>query len=473
MFRDPSNAGGAAPTPRPASGPTGPSEAAPGEDLTSLPLERIETEITELAAHIYAATCRWLTLVAEFDRRQGHEAYGFPTCAGWLAWRCGASLRAARDQVQVARCLRDLPAIRSSFGQGQLSYSKVRALIRVATPESEDELLELARHATAAQLERIVGAYRRVSVSDANRARERRHLSSSWEDDGSLVLRGCLAPEEGALFLRALDAARDDLRSAAQRDQGLPQMGGLGGTAVPPQAREDTGDPPAPTNADALASMAERSLAGDSGDRSGGDRYQVVVHVDANRLADDGADGRCGLEDGPAIAAETARRLACDASLVAMHEADGAALSVGRKTRTIPPSLRRALRARDEGCRFPGCTHHRFTDAHHIHHWALGGETSLDNLVTLCHRHHRLLHEGGFTLEGKPDGELLFRRPNGKPLPPVPSLPSGHPDAVPAANRHAGLQVNPETCASLSAGESFDLDLTVMGLVSLIGPEPP
>ena len=442
-------------------------------DLESLPLERIETEITALAAHIYAATCRWLLLVGEFDRREGYEAYGFDNCAAWLAWRCGIAPVSAREQARVARCLRDLPAIRASFARGQLSYSKVRALTRVATAECESELLELARHATAAQLERIVRSYRRVTLADAERAHERRHLSYRWEDDGSLSIRGRLDPEEGALFLQALAAAHDQLRSAAEEGDDPTQMGGFGVSAETPQAQDAAEDALKPTNVDAFVTIMDRALAGDAAQASGGDRHQVVVHVDAGRLVDDDADGRCGLEDGPAISSQTARRLACDASLITIAETDGSALSVGRKTRTVPPSLRRALRSRDRGCRLPGCTHHRFTDAHHIHHWALGGETSLENLVTLCRRHHRLLHEGGFTVERKPEGELLFRRPDGEELPAVPDLPPGHPAAVPAANRRAGLQINPETCASLSAGERFDLDLTVAGLIHLVGPGPP
>ena len=123
--------------------------------------------------------------------------------------------------------------------------------------------------------------------------------------------------------------------------------------------------------------MAETQLANGPAQRNGGARYQLVVHVDPAALSEDAPDARCALEDGPAIPAETARRLACDASLVALTEQNGRPLSVGRKTRAIPPALRRALQSRDHGCCFPGCNQRRFVDAHHIEHWAHGGETKL------------------------------------------------------------------------------------------------
>jgi hypothetical protein len=175
-----------------------------------------------------------------------------------------------------------------------------------------------------------------------------------------------------------------------------------------------------PSNSEALVALAELALAQPDGDRSGGERYQVVVHVDAETLAAD-ADGRCALDDGQPPAAETARRLACDASVIELREReDGSVLSLGRKRRTVSPELRRALAARDRGCRFPGCDRTRFVDAHHVQHWARGGETSLENLVLLCRRHHRLVHERGYTLEVAADGGAEFRNQYGVVIPNVP-----------------------------------------------------
>jgi hypothetical protein len=395
--------------------------------------EELEDEIATLASHIYAGTCRWLELVAEFDRRGG---YADCTTARWLAWRCALSPRAAREHVRVARRLGELPSIHEAFAGGELSYAKVRALTRVAEPETEQELLELARHMTASQLERAVRAYRHVTAAEANDLHSIAYAGYSWEPDGSLVVRARLAPEDGALFVRALESSRDRL---AEDPRG-------------------SAEPRRPTAAEALISMADRSLANDA-ERSGGERYQVVVHVEAS-------DGASTLEDGPALARETAERLACDASLVEMVERDGKPLSVGRRTRTIPPSIRRALQARDRRCRFPGCENSRFLHAHHIRHWAHGGETRLDNLVLLCSRHHRYLHEGGYSLVPLADGELEFRDPWGGPIPYVPRPPPGNSERLVERNR--ALDIDAETCAC-GDGDRMDLDLAVAALIQLAG----
>jgi hypothetical protein len=183
----------------------------------------------------------------------------------------------------------------------------------------------------------------------------------------------------------------------------------------------------------------------------------VVVHVDAGALANDEAAG-CVLDDGPALATETARRLACDASVVAVSERNGKTLRVGRKTRTIPPAVRRALSGRDRGCRFPGCENHRFVDAHHIRHWARGGQTRLDNLVLLCRRHHRLVHEGGYVI----DDRLRFYDPWGRHIPPVRRPPPGDADEL---QRHNSAAIGPSTCAS-GDGDPMDLDLAVDALLN-------
>ncbi len=378
-------------------------------DLSALRLDEPEAELATLASHLYAGTCRWLELVGELDRRGGFAESGQASCAEWLAWRCALTPRAAREHVRVARRLPSLPVIHAAFARGELSYAKVRALTRVATADNEDELLELARVFTAAQLERAVRGYRRVTTAEARELQEGAYLSVFWEPDGSLSIHCRLAPEDGALLLRTLDAARDTLWK-----QG-------GGSAEPPPARQAS-------NAEALVAVADTSLAHEGETRPAGERYQIVIHTDESALSRDG-EGGCELEDGSALAPETARRLACDASLTRN----------GRKTRTIPPALRRALRARDRGCRFPGCENRRFLDAHHLHHWARGGPTTLTNLVLLCRRHHRLVHEAGWQI----DRHGRFHDPRGQPLPAVPRLPRGHPDGLLASNR--GLAIDADT----------------------------
>ena len=400
--------------------------------------EELEGELATLASHIYAGTCRWLELVAELERRGGFKDC---TVAQWLAWRCALTPRSAREHVRVARALGELPLIHEAFARGELSYAKVRALTRVASAGNEGELLELARHMTASQLERAVRAYRYVTAAEANDLQSLAYLGYSWAGDGSLIVRARLAPEDGALFLRALEAARDRLQERESEE--------AGGSAEPRRA----------TSPEALVAVADMALSDGGGGRSGGERYQVVVHVEAE-------GGASALEDGSALSEETARRLACDASLVELVERDGEPLSVGRKTRTVPPSIRRALQARDRRCRFPGCDNHRFLDAHHIEHWSRGGETKLQNLVLLCGRHHRFLHEGGYSLVVLAEGELEFHDPWGNPIEHVPRPPPGDPRRLLAENEH--LEIDDQACWC-GDGDRMDLDLAVAALIQLAG----
>jgi Domain of unknown function (DUF222) len=332
-------------------------------------LERLEHEIGELAEHIHAATCRWLLLVAGFDRRKAWVTLGAKSCGEWLSWRCGIAPWGAREQVRVARRLGELPLVCEAFGRGGLSYSKVRAISRVASPNTESELVMIAQHATAAQLERLVRGYRGVvstQIEHATCTHAERYVDWRWEEDGSLSLRARLPAEDGALVVKALEAARDELRERDRQDGG-----GQGSPAGPPDSSPhglnacgsaepsgadsqdaDSGERVVPSNADALVSMAETLLAHGPSQRAGGERYQLVLHVEPRALDDDAPDACCELDGGPAVAAEAARRLACDASLVAISEQDGRPLPVGRKTRTISPALRGALHSRDGGCSF-------------------------------------------------------------------------------------------------------------------------
>ena len=445
------------PSPLEASRPAPEHRLLPGYDspLAALGLDQLERDIGELAAHIAAATCRWLMLIAEFDRRKGHEASGFTSCATWLAWRCSIAPRAAHEHLRVARSLLSLPRIKAAFASGSLSYSKVRALTRVAEPEMEAELLVLAQEATAAQLERLMRGYRGALAEDGDRAIERRHLTTHWDDDGSLRISGSFPAEEGALLLKALELAQGQLAADVRAD-----------TRV-----DGEGAKPRPTAADAMIAVAESAIARGVTAASGGDRHQVVVHVDLDGLASSDRDDRLGgrLDCGVGLPAATLSRLSCDASVVALVERDGKPLSVGRKTRSIPPSVARALRARDGGCRFPGCDRDRFVDAHHVEHWAHGGETSLENLVQLCRHHHRLVHEGGFSIESR-RGDLVFRRPDGSPVPACPPASSGSvAGCVPEDGGAAIAQttVDPDTCRPRSNGSRMDADLAVFALAAM------
>jgi len=331
---------------------------------------------------------------------------------------------AAREKVRVARALGALPLLSAAMRRGEISYSKVRALTRIATPNNEQDLLTFGRAGTAAHVERLVRGMRRVDRIAAGRSEKRlhatRYLRAYTDEDGMVVVRARLAPEAGAALLRALDAGVEALYGPrrAQPAGAAPETAAAAPTAA---ATEDTSMEQ--RRADALGLVAESALASglDPGPR--GDRYQVVVHMDAEVLAPGGEGGSSWLADGSHVSAETSRRLACDSARVVMrHAPDGRVLDVGRRTRAISPGLRRALEHRDGGCRFPGCGR-KLCDAHHVEPWAEGGSTSLANTLLLCRRHHRAVHEEGFSMDLGPDCEARFYRPDGRPLPEAPALP--------------------------------------------------
>jgi 5-methylcytosine-specific restriction endonuclease McrA len=216
--------------------------------------------------------------------------------------------------------------------------------------------------------------------------------------------------------------------------------------------------------ADALQLLAETALHHGIDPSTPAEHYQVVVHVDATVLEDSDQHGQSVVEDGARVSAETSQRLGCDASRVVMqHDAEGRIFEVGAKTRTIPPALRRALLHRDRSCRFPGC-HGRFCQAHHIRHWAQGGPTTLSNLVLLCRRHHRAVHEEGYQVDRGPDGELRFRYPDGRVLPHVPRPPEAPIDPVSTVRTHnnaAGIVVSAWTATPGWRGERLDVGYAI------------
>ena len=451
--------------------------------------ESLGEEIALLSAQIDAATYRLLVLIREFDEINGWAeglACGFKSCAHWLNWRTGLSLGAAREKVRVARALGSLPQLSAAMERGELSYSKVRAITRIATPKNEAEVLELAKAGTAGHIETMVRLWRRVdrlNASEEQEQEELRHHSRSLtlvpDDDGMWVLRGRLTAETGALLEKALEAGADSLfRNAA--------------TATP--SAESEAQPTAGQRmADAVALVAEAALDqrgmrprhdetgnGDSVEsvpvedqvvhkqenaesvinRAG--RFEVVVHVDAEALLDGSTTGNAVLAQGIRVPAETSRRLSCDCGVrTTTHDRAGQTLDVGRRTRTVPPALRRALEHRDRTCRFPGCGS-RYCDAHHIEHWADGGATKLHNLVLLCRRHHRAVHEEGWSVNlersDSSGSQPVFRRPNGRLLeeaPVRPTVPAGV-HAINERLRAGKIVVDAEANLPSWAGEPVD-----------------
>ena len=355
----------------------------------STPVEQLGEDIAALTMRIHAATYELLIMLRQFDAQKGWTN-GFLSCAHWLSWRTGIDMGAAREKVRVANALVVLPLLSGALERGEVSYAKVRALTRVATAQTEERLLHLAYHATASQVERVARAWRRCDRLDEAREDRYRSLARSvttyLDEDGMVVLRARLTPEQGGVIQRALEAAAEQLYQEGKD------------AAEPNSLQEEVTF--AQRRADALTLMAECALRSNLDRDSAADRYQVVVHVETPADVYEPVQTMVEVEQGPVrVSAETCRRLACDASVVVIHESsDGSVLDVGRKSRTVPTAIRRALTARDRCCRFPGCSARR-CDAHHIEHWADGGSTSLDNLTLLCRRHHTLLHEGGISVE--------------------------------------------------------------------------
>jgi hypothetical protein len=337
------------------------------------------------------------------------------------------------------------------MASGGLSYSKVREITRVAVPETEDYLLMIAEYGTAAHVEKLVRAYRRCKeaeeLSREARQQERRKVTFHYDDDGSLVLTCRLPAEAGAKVMKAIDIALEDVPFKVDVPAGTSKQ------VVPFSARR----------ADALAAVAESFLARGAMEVRGTDRHQIVIHVAEETLRDRSA-GCCEFEHGPSMAAETARRFACDASVVRLTENDaGEPLNVGRKTRTISAPLRRALNARDKGCRFPGCANTRYMDAHHIDHWANGGETKPSNLISLCRFHHRAVHEGVIRIERLAEGALRFVRPKGRAVD----------GTAPGCKQPPGdsEQLQRGTMVNRWRGEEMDLDLAVDLLFKKSAPQ--
>jgi hypothetical protein len=458
--------------------------------------ERMD-RVAVLFGEITAATREFLRALAESDRHRDWAVEGFGSCAEWLSWRIGITKNTANEKVRAARALEELPLISDAMARGVISFSKVRALTRAATPANEAELLAYAKAGSTASLERLVRGWKTLGRLDEARAERLRHRLRSFsvfpDGEGMYVVRGVLEPEVAAALMRAVEAASDALYV------GRAAAGGASGGGVDTGVHgDDECLEPEQLRADALGLVAERALAagfggrggpsgredarvgsgngkdsldGDEhgGDEHGGDehgggdapisgaraeRYQVMLHVEPETLGAEGEPGKSELDDGTRVTAETARRLACDASLATVVRGpDGSVVAAGRRMRTIPPALRRALEARDRGCRFPGCGL-RFTDGHHIEHWADGGETTLRNTVLLCRRHHRRVHEDGYRVFSDTEGRVVFFTPRGRAIaaaPPMPELTA----ALAGLARPADTDGVPGTQPALAAADEL------------------
>jgi hypothetical protein len=430
------------------------------------PLADLEHRVCVLAAEIAVSTAEFLRLLGEFDAREGWAGVGIRSCAHWLSWRCGMALGTARDHVRVARRLRRLPVTAATFAEGRLSYSKVRAVCRVATPETEADLVATGLSATASQVERLTRVIRAVAPEQVPSARELAvpsppRLQWEWDEDDTLRISGRLSTEDGAALLaaltdvvhaRAVRTAPDEAAHRGPTDGAEPE-------SVPVRL------PRSGSFASAVVGDAARAAGTAVGvGEDGRPASEVVVHVDADLLTGlrndaDRASARGHVEDGRPLALQVIERLACDSGVrLTSHGSDGRTLDLGRRRRKPSERQLQCLRRRDGGCVLPGCGRTRFLHAHHVQFWSRGGRTSLDNLVLLCGEHHRALHHGRFAIEGLTRQRFRFEHPDGHVIDYAPSLPTA---GRAATGTGAHTLVSGETLTPNWHGERLEPDALV------------
>ncbi|MBK7538200.1 MAG: DUF222 domain-containing protein [Myxococcales bacterium] len=413
------------------------------EPLSVEEIQALGEHIAEQAVHLDAAMHRLLADLRTFDAAGGWYRQGFGTCAHWLSWRVGWDLGTAREHLRVARALHTLPQVSEALSSGKISYSKTRAITRVATAATEAVLLGYAQHCTASQLETVcrkVGVLGADAASRATRPHDsERYVAHTTTASGMVCVKACLRPDEAALLLQVLQQAAVDCTrapaeasaetSAASAETSAPAERA---TDVSAETRSTTAARRPYNRADGLMALVHTYARGSRAERS---PVELIVTVPAALLQQTAATTDSATADSAndisattdvaiapasftdrgaslpvalaveadlALSPQATRRLACDCGLVVATVGTGASidntepLSVGRKTRTIPAALKRALLLRDRTCRFPGCDHRLFFEGHHLQHWADGGETNLDNLALLC-SHHRV-HERGYRI---------------------------------------------------------------------------
>lgn len=513
-------------TPAPAPG-GGAGSATAGPPTLTLP--QLEQELLGLAGHLAAAQCRFLRLLAEFDDRAGWAGPGLRSCAHWLTWRIGMSLRTAHEHVRVAHALRRLPLIDEAFAQGRISYSKVRAITRVAVPPpaqdapAEPAPVETAPVETAAAEDPAppgdptasvppaeapdLGTVRPGPLDDTAGPTDATDDAGPTDDERTLlqlalagtashvetvvraarrmradparpILRRSLTwrwADDGSLVVTARLAPADGAALIAAVDAATGPVAVPVRHPVPPapaawRERADAEYPgAAPDRLAARRADALLSLVSATADTSTPvrrGRTDVVVHIDAG-------DGRAAIVGGPEIAPATAERLACDArARVLLSDRRGDRLRLGRRRRLASPAQIAALTVRDGGrCRFAGCTQDRHLHAHHVVHWLRGGRTDVDNLVLLCGFHHTLVHERGYGIRRSGDGWATLQ-PDGTPVPPVGEPLVGNVESLVEMQTRTRLQIDPGGLTPDWAGERLDRDAILAHLLPRPGRGP-
>ena len=350
--------------------------------------DALERQVCGLHAVIAGAQRELLRVIAELERREAFRADGARDMTDWVAMRLALDYKTARRLCVVARRLDELPALADALATGELSIDQVAAACRFVTPELDARVTERVKGLTPEQIERLGLELFPPNRIDFEQAYADRTLRMRWTNRRQMLQVSAKLPvEQGVVFehaIRGLATTRETLDP------------------------DDLEHWPVRC-ADALVTLAEAFNATDASP----ERASLIVHIDAATIADP-AGGGALLEHAGPIALETARRLACDAHRQTIVESEnGTPIIVGRTQRTVSAWLLRSLHKRDHHCRFPGCHSTRHLHAHHITHWIHGGTTDASNLILLCSRHHRFVHESQWSIHGTPGTALIFRRPRG------------------------------------------------------------
>jgi hypothetical protein len=366
--------------------------------------------------------CEVILLIAELDRREAWRDWGLRSTAQWLSWKCALSITTAREHVRVGRALEDLPLTTTAFAEGRLSYSKVRAMTRIADSSREGDLLRFALNATAAQLESTISSYQRqrAKLDDTKEQLHQIRLRVFDDGNGLADVFGKLTIEQADLLRAALEQAEKDL----------------------PRTENDSAEA---RRANALELIVRSYLAGNEEHGP----TEVVIHPDDEQIQSG--------DISPAV-----ERLLCDTG-VRLDVRVGDAHVIGKRSRTVRRALRRALKRRDQArCRFPGCSHSRFLHVHHLDHYIAGGPTNTENCVLLCTFHHRLVHDGGWNVWGDADRVLVFVKPNGKII-------TDH-GLPPDVRQFQPIETIDSTTIATALGERLDRHLAVGTLFEMFRP---
>ena len=442
--------------------------------------ERLEADICELFGQLSAGTARVVLMIAEFDHREAWAQWGCRSAAHWLSWKCGIGMHAAREKLRVGHALAVLPIARAAFERGELSYSQVRSITRVAGPHNEARASSTSPGRRPRNNSTVSSPPSRKRTRSGTRASPRRNSRSGRFGPGSTTTRDMytarlrLMSDDGRIVTQALKLAAKQLKA---------ERGDQGPDTTPEQLL-----------ADALVAIASSFLHTHLTEGTGTDDYRAVVYADHTIIDPDATTHDCGLplqhrhrlvgtvrppvrdaprahlQDGAMLTAETIRRIWCDTTVTRVEQRDGTITVIEEPTRTISAALRRALKLRDTQCRFPGCNAKR-VDAHHIRYRSHNGPTTLTNLLSLCRFHHKLVHEGGYRVTRSADGDIRFHDPHGRQLHYGTNLTANNgADALRATHQHLGINIEPDTITGTHCGDKLDMHYAVSVLTKQNAP---